>query len=79
MGCRDNSRVHKEVYMGCNEESHGFKAYATIIYSNSHTYMGFLKESHVHIKNSFLWYFWEFSNFGVFWKVLANWNTFPIV
>ena len=52
--------------MGCNAKSHVFKAYATIIYNNSHMYAGFLKESRVHIKNSFLGYFWEFSNFGVF-------------
>ena len=52
--------------MGFNAESHVFKAYMTIIYSNSRTYMGFLKESHVHIKNSFLGYFWAFSDFGVF-------------
>ena len=30
------------------------------------------KESHVYTKNAFLRYFWEFSDFGVFWKVLAN-------
>ena len=50
MGCRDNSRVHEEVYMGCSVEIHVVNAYATIIYSNSHTYVGFLKEIHVHIK-----------------------------
>ena len=66
MGCRDNSRIHEEVYMVFNAKIHVFKAYMTIIYRNSHTYMGFLKESCVHIKNSFLGYFWEFSDFGVF-------------
>ena len=65
--------------MGCNAESCVFKAYVTIIHRNSHMYMGFLKESRVHIKNSFLGYFWAFSDFGVFWKVLANKNTFTIV
>ena len=58
--------------MGCNAESHVFKVYATIIYSNSRTYAGFLKETRVNIKNSFLGYFRAFSNFGVFWKVIAN-------
>ena len=37
--------------MGCNAESRVFKAYASIIYSKSRTYVGFLKETHVHIKN----------------------------
>ena len=50
MGCRDNSGVHEEVYVGCNAKSHVFKVYASIIYSKSHTYMGFLKETHVYIK-----------------------------
>ena len=50
MGCRDNSRIREEVYMGCNADSHVFKEYASIIYSNSHTYAGFLKETHIHIK-----------------------------
>ena len=73
MGCRDNSCVHEEVYMGCNADSHVFKAYASIIYSKLCTYVGFLKETHVHIKKgSFLGYLWEFSDFGVFWKVLAD-------
>ena len=36
--------------MVCNAESHVFKAYVTIIYSNSHAYAGFLKETRVHIK-----------------------------
>ena len=66
MGCRDNSCIHEEVYAGFNVESHIFKVYVTIIYSNSHTYMGFSKESRIHIKNSFLGYFGEFSDFGVF-------------
>ena len=66
MGCRNNSRIHEEVYMGCNAKSHVFKAYATIIYSNSRTYVGFHKEICVHKKNSFLGYFWAFSDFGVF-------------
>ena len=67
MGCINNSHIHEEVYMGCNAESHVFKVYTTIIYSNSHTYAGFLKETHIHIKkNSFLGYFWAFSDFGVF-------------
>ena len=50
MGCKNNSRVHEEVYVGCNVESHVFKVYETIIYSNSRTYVGFLKETHVDIK-----------------------------
>ena len=64
--------------MGCNAEIHVYKAYATIIYSNSRTYVGFLKETLVHIKNSFLGYFWAFTDFGVFWKVLANSNIFTM-
>ena len=72
MGCRNKSCLHEEVYMGCNVESHVFKVYTTIIYRNSCTYVGFLKETRVHKKNSFLEYFWEFSDFGVFWKVLVN-------
>ena len=79
MGCRNNSHVHKEVYIGCNAESHVFKAYATIIYSNSRTYAGLLKETHIHIKKLILRYFWEFLYFDAFWKVLANKNTFPTV
>ena len=79
MGCRDNNHIHKEVYMGFNAKSHVFKAYVTIIYSNSCTYAGFLKETHSDIKSSFVGYFWEFSEFGVFQKVLANRNTFPTV
>ena len=52
MGCRNNSHVHEEVYMGCNVESHLFKVYTAIIYSNLCTYVGFLKETHVHIKKA---------------------------
>ena len=38
------------------------------------------KESRAYTKkNAFLRYFWAFSDFGVFWKVLANGNTFPTV
>ena len=66
MGCKDNSRVYEEVHAGCNEESHVFKVYTTIIYSTLRTYAGFIKESRVHIKNSFLGYFWAFSDFVVF-------------
>ena len=72
MGYRNNSRVHEEVYMGCTIEIHVFNAFVTIIYSNSCTYAGFLKESRVHIKKSFLGYFWAFLDFGVFYKLLAN-------
>ena len=72
MGCRDNSHVREEVYAGRNAYISVFKAYASIIYSKSRTYAGFLKETYVHKKNSFLGYFWAFSDFGVFWKVLAN-------
>ena len=36
--------------MGCNVEIHVFKAYASIIYSKSRTYAGFLKEIHIYIK-----------------------------
>ena len=57
MGCRDNSSVHEEVYVGCNVEIHVYKVYVTIIYSNLRTYAGFLKESRVHIKNLLLGYF----------------------
>ena len=50
MGCRNNSHIHKEEYAGCNAKIRVFKAYMTIIYSNSHMYMGFLKETRIHIK-----------------------------
>ena len=30
------------------------------------------KESRAYTKNAFLRYFWAFSDFGVFWEVLAN-------
>ena len=30
------------------------------------------RESRAYTKNAFLRYFWAFSDFGVFWKVLAN-------
>ena len=43
MGCRDNSRIHEEYTRVVMQKSHIFKAYETIIYSNSHTYAGFLK------------------------------------
>ena len=33
-------------------------------------------ESRAYTENTFLRYFWAFSDFGVFWKVLANWNKF---
>ena len=52
MGCRNNSRVPEEVYAGCSAESHVYKAYATIIYSNSCMYTGFLKETRIHIKKT---------------------------
>ena len=52
MGCTDNNRVHEEVYVGCSAKSHIFKAYASIIYSKLRTYVGFLKETHVHIKKA---------------------------
>ena len=44
-GCRNNSRVHEEVYAGCNIEIRIFKVYVSIIYRKSHTYAGFLKET----------------------------------
>ena len=50
MGYRDNSHVHEEVYMGFNAKTRVFKAYMSIIYSNSCTYVDFLKETCVHIK-----------------------------
>ena len=50
MGYKNNNRVHEEVYIGCNAESQIFKEYVTIIYNNSCTYVGFLKETHIHIK-----------------------------
>ena len=68
MGCRDNSRVHEEYTQVAMQKIHVFKAYATIIYSNLRTYVGFLKESRVHIKNSFLGYFWAFSDLVSFGK-----------
>ena len=37
------------------------------------------KESHAYTKNDFLRYFWAFSDFGVFWKILANRNIFLMV
>ena len=37
------------------------------------------KESHEYTKNTFFSYFWAFSDFGVFWKVLAIRNTLPMV
>ena len=52
MGCRDNNHIHEEVYGGCNADSHIFKAYASIIYSKSCTYAGFLKETRIYIKRS---------------------------
>ena len=52
MGYRDNSRIQKEVYIGCNVEGHVFKAYMIIIYSKSRTYVGFLKETRVQIKKT---------------------------
>ena len=79
MGYRNNSHVHEEVYAGCNVECHVSKVCMTIIYSNSCTYVGFLKETRVHIKKLSLGYFWAFSDFVVFWKVLANRNIFPMV
>ena len=71
VGYRDKSCVHEEVYMGCNVESHVFKAYVIVIYSNSRTYTGFLKESHVHIKNSFLGYLWAFF---ILWCLLESFS-----
>ena len=59
-GCRDNSHVYEEVYVGCNVEIHVFKAYASIIYSESHTYAGFLRKQVYTSKNSFLGYFGNF-------------------
>ena len=49
MGCKDNSCIREEVYVGFNAESHVFKACTSIIYSKSRTYAGFLKETHIHI------------------------------
>ena len=42
MGCRNNNRIHEEVYMVCNAESHVFKAYMSIIYSKSRTHKKFI-------------------------------------
>ena len=53
MGCRDNTHVHEEYTWIAMQKSYVFKAYTTIIYSNSHTYVGFLKASRVHIKTHF--------------------------
>ena len=50
MAIRDNRRIREEVCVGCNAEIHVFKAYTSIIYRKSCTYVGFLKETHVHIK-----------------------------
>ena len=63
-GCRDNNHVQKDVYVGFNAESRVFKAYTTIIYSNSRMYAGFLKETHVHIKKLI---------FGVFLGIFRLW------
>ena len=71
MGCRNNNRIHEEVYASCNVESHIFKPYATIIYSNSRMYAGFLKETRVHIKKVILRVF-----LGIFrlWCLLENFS-----
>ena len=71
MGFRDNSHVHKEVYMGCNVESFIFKVYVSIIYSKSRTYMGFLNSTHVYIKNIILMVF-----LGIFrlWCLLESFS-----
>ena len=64
--------------MGCNAESHVFKVYMTIIYINSCTYVGFLKETCVHIKKIIFMVL-----VGIFrlWCLLEsfNRNTFPAV
>ena len=60
MGCRNKICVHEEVYAGSSAEIHIFKAYMTIIYSNSHTYVGFLKETRVHQKTHFQGMFGHF-------------------
>ena len=52
MSCRDNNRIHEEVYVGFNVESLVFQAYVSIIYSKSRTYAGFLKETRIHIKKA---------------------------
>ena len=38
--------------MGCNAEIRVFKVYTSIIYSKLCTYMGFLKETRIHIKKT---------------------------
>ena len=50
MSFRNNNHIHEELYAVCSVESHVFKAYTSIIYSKSRTYVGFLKETRVHIK-----------------------------
>jgi hypothetical protein len=56
-------------YMHARLAKHKSRAYARVAH----------KESRAYTKNEFLRYFCAFSDFGVFWKVLANWNTFPTV
>ena len=69
MGCRDNNHIHEEVYAGCSIEICIFKVYASIIYSNSRTYAGFLKETRVYIKKShFKGTFAHFQNLVSFGK-----------
>ena len=38
--------------MGCNANICVFKEYSSIIYSKSRTYVGFIKETRVYIKNA---------------------------
>ena len=49
-------------YMHARLAKHKSRAYARVAH----------KESRAYTKNEFLRYFWAFSDFGVFWKVLAN-------
>ena len=72
MGCRNNSRVHKE-YMQVAMQKVMYLRHTRLLYiANRICTWVFLKESRVHTKNSFLGYFCAFSDFGVFWKVLAD-------
>ena len=52
MGYKDSSCIHNEVYVGYNANSHLFKVYVSIIYSESRTYASFLKETCIYIKRS---------------------------
>ena len=63
--------MREEVNIGCNVESCVFKDSMGSIYSKSHTYAGFLKETRVHVKKLILRVF-----LGIFrlWCLLETFN-----